>query len=111
MRSEYHEWLVFKKLSFLSKLLEEYNKIISADLPIEKGFLDEFNQIRFWRLPNIATVPCGGTHVHSTGEVGLIELKRDRANKGVERIRISLKDYHPQPPSSASQPPRDFHRS
>lgn len=93
---------------YFPKLLEKYNKIISADLPIEKGFLDEFNQIRFWRLPNIATVPCGGTHVHSTGEVGLIELKRDRANKGVERIRISLKDYHPQPPSSASQPFQRF---
>lgn len=78
--------------AYFPKLLEEYNKIIAADLPIEKGFLDETNQIRYWRLPNIATVPCGGTHVRSTGEVGLIELKRDRANKGVERIRILLKN-------------------
>lgn len=36
--------------------------------------------------------PCGGTHVRSTGEVGVVELKRDRANKGVERIRINLKN-------------------
>lgn len=77
---------------YFPKLLEEYNKIIMADLPIEKGFLNETNQVRYWRLPNIATVPCGGTHVHSTGEVGEIELKRDRANKGVERIRIFLKN-------------------
>jgi Ser-tRNA(Ala) deacylase AlaX len=77
---------------YFPKLLEEYNKIIAADLPIEKGFLDETNQTRYWRLPNIATVPCGGTHVRSTGEVGAIELKRDRANKGVERIRILLKN-------------------
>lgn len=77
---------------YFPKILEEYNKIITADLPIEKGFLDKSNQIRYWRLPNIATVPCGGTHVRSTGEVGAIELKRDRANKGVERIRIVLKD-------------------
>ena len=80
---------------YFPKLLEEYNKIIAADLPIEKGFLDEPNQIRYWKLPNIATVPCGGTHVRSTGEVGAIELKRDRANKGVERIRILLKDSQP----------------
>lgn len=77
---------------YFPKLLEEYNKIIAGDLPIEKGFLDEPNQVRYWRLPNIATVPCGGTHVRSTGEIGAIELKRDRANKGVERIRILLKN-------------------
>lgn len=77
---------------YFPKLLEEYNKILAADLPIETGFLSDANQIRYWRLPNIATVPCGGTHVRSTGEVGAIELKRDRANKGVERIRITLKD-------------------
>lgn len=77
---------------YFPKLFEEYNKVIAADLTIEKGFLDETNQIRYWRLPNIATVPCGGTHVRSTGEVGAIELNRDRANKGVERIRILLKN-------------------
>lgn len=77
---------------YFPKLLEEFNKIIAADLPIEKGFLNETLQIRYWRLPNIAKVPCGGTHVHSTGEVGAIELKRDRANQGVERVRIRLKN-------------------
>lgn len=77
---------------YFPRLLEEYNKIIAADYPIEKGFLDEAKQIRYWRIPGIATVPCGGTHVHSTGEVGAIELKRERANKGVERIRIFLED-------------------
>jgi len=77
---------------YFPTILEQYNKIITADLPIEKGFLDETNQIRYWRLPNIATVPCGGTHVHSTGEVGEIDLTRERANKGVERIRIRLKN-------------------
>lgn len=75
---------------FFPEILEGYNRIIAADLPIEKGFLDEPNQIRYWRLPNIANVPCGGTHVHSTGEIGEIILKRERANKGVERIRIRL---------------------
>ncbi|HEV8051405.1 MAG TPA: alanyl-tRNA editing protein [Parachlamydiaceae bacterium] len=73
-------------------ILSEYQKIIDADLPIEKGYLNEANEIRYWRLPNIAMIPCGGTHVNSTGEIGDINLKRDRANKGVERIRISLKE-------------------
>lgn len=77
---------------YFPSVLNEYNKIIAADLPIEKGFLDEAEEIRYWRLPDIATVPCGGTHVRTTGEVGEIYLKRDRANKGVERIRITLKN-------------------
>ncbi|CDR34217.1 hypothetical protein [Criblamydia sequanensis] len=79
-------------------ILKAYNKIIEADLPIEKGYLNEENEIRYWRLPNIATVPCGGTHVRSTREVGAITLKRDRANKGVERIRITLDDTNPTSP-------------
>lgn len=83
---------------YFPTILERYDQIIAADLPIEKGFLDEANQIRYWRLPTIALVPCGGTHVHSTGEVGLIDLKRDRANKGVERIRITLKQDRVLPP-------------
>lgn len=74
------------------ELLEGYNRLIAADLTIEKGFLNEAQQIRFWRLPKIATVPCGGTHVRSTGEIGEIDLQRYRANRGVERIRINLKN-------------------
>lgn len=80
---------------YFFSILNEYQKIIDADLPIEKGYLNEAKQIRFWRLPNIALIPCGGTHVHSTGEIGAIDLKRDRANKGVERIRITLQNSQP----------------
>lgn len=75
---------------YFDEILREYNKIIEADMPIEKGYLDEKKQIRYWKLPHIALVPCGGTHVKSTAEIGPITLKRERANKGVERIRISL---------------------
>lgn len=87
---------------YFPTLMEEYNKIIEADLPIEKGYLNEEKEIRYWRLPNIATVPCGGTHVRSTREVGAITLKRDRANKGVERIRITLDDTNPTSPPALS---------
>lgn len=80
---------------YFPSILSEYNKIIAADLNIEKGFLNEEQEVRYWRLPNIATVPCGGTHVRSTAEIGAIDLKRERANKGVERIRITLKSMQP----------------
>lgn len=76
-------------------ILSEYNRIITADLPIITGFTDEETQRRFWRIPGFATVPCGGTHVRSTAEVGFVDLKRERSGKSVERIKIILKDSSP----------------
>lgn len=72
------------------EILETYNKIIAADLAIEKGYSDEENQRRYWKIEGFAQVPCGGTHVRSTGEVGYVTLKRDRPGKGIERIEIRL---------------------
>jgi len=77
---------------YFESLLAEYSRIIQADLPIEKGYINEHQQIRYWRIQNIAKVPCGGTHVNSTAEVGLVKLKRDNAGKGLERIKITLVD-------------------
>lgn len=72
------------------ELLTEYNKIIQQDLIIHTGFSDIKDQRRFWRIDGFAEVPCGGTHVKSTAEVGLITLKREHPGKGIERIEIRL---------------------
>jgi Ser-tRNA(Ala) deacylase AlaX len=71
-------------------LLGEFKAIIDADFPIEKGYIDREKRHRYWRIQGLATVPCGGTHVKSTSEVGYVNLRRKRANKGVERIYITL---------------------
>ena len=71
-------------------ILAQYNKIISQDLLIHKDFADLKNQRRFWKIDGFAQVPCGGTHVNSTGEVGYITLSRDRLGKSKERIIIKL---------------------
>ncbi len=76
------------------EILAEYNRIIEANYPIEKGYSDEQAQRRFWRIEGFAQVPCGGTHVDTTGEVGFVTLKRDRPGKGIERIEIKLVDYN-----------------
>lgn len=76
-------------------ILTEYNRVIDADLPIVTGFFDEATHHRYWRIEGFATVPCGGTHVRSTAEVGLVELKRECRGKGVERLKITLKDPAP----------------
>ena len=72
------------------ELLREYNKIIEQDLLIEKEYSDRAIGRRYWKITGFAQVPCGGTHVRSTGEVGFITCKRDRPGKGIERIEIRL---------------------
>ena len=71
-------------------ILNEFHKIVDADLSIQKDFSDIENQRRFWKIDGFAKVPCGGTHVKSTKEVGYITLKRDNRGKGMERIVIKL---------------------
>ena len=59
---------------------------------IQTGFTDVENQRRFWKIEGFAQVPCGGTHVKSTAEVGFVTLKRARSGKSIERIEIKLVD-------------------
>lgn len=73
------------------QILSEYNRVIDANFPIVTGFFDEVTQHRYWRIESLATVPCGGTHVKSTAEVGFVDLKRECRGKGIERIKITLK--------------------
>jgi len=84
----------FKSESNLSTLfdqiLAEYNRIIAADLPIIKEYSEVATQRRYWKIEGFAQVPCGGTHVRTTGEVGYVTLKRERPGKGIERIEIRL---------------------
>lgn len=72
------------------EILELYNAIIDANLPIEKGYSDVATQRRYWKIEGFAQVPCGGTHVNSTAEVGHVTLKREKPGKGIERIEIRL---------------------
>jgi Ser-tRNA(Ala) deacylase AlaX len=73
-------------------ILAAYNTIIDSNLPIEKGYSDLETQRRYWKIDGFAQVPCGGTHVHATGEVGMVTLRRDHPGKGIERIEIRLVD-------------------
>jgi Ser-tRNA(Ala) deacylase AlaX len=79
-----------KNISFIfDALLRRYQQIIAQDLPIKTGFSNLETQTRFWEIEGFARVPCGGTHVRSTAEVGLISLKRVNIGKGKERIEIT----------------------
>lgn len=76
----------------LESLLAEYNEIIAKNMLIKTGFSDVINQRRFWEIEGFSKVPCGGTHVKSTVEVGYVNLKRVNIGGGKERIEIRLID-------------------
>ena len=64
--------------------------LIAADHPIVSAFSDEVGQRRYWEIEGFARVPCGGTHLKRTGEIGAIALKRVNIGKGKERIEIRV---------------------
>ncbi len=70
--------------------LAEAERLIEADHAIVSAFADEAAQRRYWEVEGFARVPCGGTHLRRTGEVGRIALKRNNIGKGKERVEIRL---------------------
>jgi Ser-tRNA(Ala) deacylase AlaX len=66
------------------------NSIIAADMAIMTAFDDEPNERRYWEISGFSRVPCGGTHVKRTGEIGPIKLKRNNKGRGHERVEIYL---------------------
>ena len=66
--------------------------IIKANQEIISAFTNEEKEERYWEIKGFARVPCGGTHLKRTGEIGEIELKRKNPGKGKERIEIYLSE-------------------
>lgn len=64
--------------------------IAAADMPITSAFSDAANERRYWQIEGFAQVPCGGTHLRRTGEVGAAALKRRNIGKSKERVEIRL---------------------
>jgi alanyl-tRNA synthetase len=78
-------------ISEMFPVLEAKSKeLIEANKPIESAFSNEAEQIRYWKIEDFGQVPCGGTHIRRTGEIGALRLKRDRQGKSRERIEIYL---------------------
>lgn len=69
---------------------EQAQAIIAADLDINCAFDDEATERRYWEIAGFSRVPCGGTHVRRTGELGQIRLKRNNIGRGKERVEIYL---------------------
>jgi Ser-tRNA(Ala) deacylase AlaX len=72
----------------LPALEAQAQALIDADHTIVSAFSDEEQERRYWEVEGFARVPCSGTHLKSTAEVGKIRLRRRNPGKGKERIEI-----------------------
>lgn len=77
---------------YLPEILAEVERLVAADLPIESRFTDTEHLRRCWLIEGFSQVPCGGTHLRRTGEVGRIRLKRNNIGAHKERVEIYLVD-------------------
>ena len=91
-------------------LEQKCNEIIAADYPLEfrQVSLDELKQIceyvpanlpadkplRVVKIGPFGAIPCGGTHVRRTGEVGPMQILGIHMKKGVNHIKYQL-DFLP----------------
>jgi Ser-tRNA(Ala) deacylase AlaX len=76
--------------SIFDFLEQEIKCLVDNDVVIKSEFSDPKSEIRCWKIENFANVPCGGTHIKRTGEIGQVSLKRNNIGKGKERIEIFL---------------------
>lgn len=74
----------------LPALLSKAQDLIDSDSIITSEFSDQTKERRYWKVEGFAQVPCGGTHLKRTSEVGNIALKRKNVGKGKERVEITL---------------------
>ena len=74
----------------LPRFTAEVEKLVAARLTILSAFEDEQKERRYWEISGFSRVPCGGTHLKHTGEVGAIRLKRNNIGRGKERVEIYL---------------------
>lgn len=85
------DFLWDQNISTLFPLICDYaERLIQANQTIVSAYSDEVSEKRYWEIDGFARVPCGGTHLKQTGEVGNIRLKRKNVGKSKERIEISL---------------------
>lgn len=66
-------------------------------LPVRNESLEN-SRIRIVEIDGIDFSPCGGTHLRSTGEIGIIKIKKIQSHKGHIRVEFvcgcrALKDY------------------
>ena len=71
------------------EITEACNRFIAKSLPIGNIPLEGEREALYWRCGDIS-IPCGGTHVGNTKEIGPIRLRRRSQGKNLDRLYIEL---------------------
>ncbi|PIN74550.1 alanyl-tRNA editing protein [Candidatus Woesearchaeota archaeon CG10_big_fil_rev_8_21_14_0_10_37_12] len=84
------DFLYHKPLNEVVPEIEEAtNKFIEEGHEIKREFDSEKPDLLWW-ICETWKMPCGGTHVKNTKEIGKIKLKRKNIGAGKERIEMVL---------------------
>ena len=73
----------------LPEIQDKVNKFLRENHAIITKNDDQKPDLRWWTCEEWK-MPCGGTHLKSTAEIGNIELQRKNIGSGKERIEIRL---------------------
>ncbi|MGL6113479.1 MAG: hypothetical protein ACRC1R_00430 [Cetobacterium sp.] len=74
----------------LLKTLEDTcNKYIEENIPVEIYSHPKEPEALYWKCKNYS-VPCGGTHCESTGNIGVVKIKRKSIGKYSERLIVEV---------------------
>ncbi|MDP3976332.1 MAG: alanyl-tRNA editing protein [bacterium] len=58
-----------------------------------KTYGDEYDEVkRIWEMEPLGTMPCGGTHVKNSSEIGKISLKRKGLSSQGQRVYCMLEE-------------------
>jgi Ser-tRNA(Ala) deacylase AlaX len=77
---------------------ERVAALVGRDLWVQRLSADADPERWLWQIegddldPDLWRMPCGGTHVARTGEIGRVKLKRKNIGKGKERVEVTLLD-------------------
>ena len=83
---------------YLAKAHDRVAEVVARDLPIARYPEVDGSDNWLWEVrgddldPAVWRMPCGGTHVARTGEVGPVKLKRKNIGAGKERVEVTLAD-------------------
>ena len=82
----------------LREVQERANAAIASGEEMQSSVHPDESEALTWSFRDIR-IPCGGTHVRSTAEIGSVRLRRKRQGKGLERLYITI----PEPSAASSQ--------
>lgn len=64
--------------------------LVAMDSPIQR-YLSDVDENRWeWKVDGFPPIPCGGTHVRRTGEVGRVNVGVKGKGKNVARLTVTL---------------------